>query len=256
MLLAELLRYLSAKRSLDPYVMNEREILSEVARPLEPVLRYLRKASASDIETLFARKFGEGGVIEYYYALCDIIHNELADFGPKEFKTYKESKSDVRVHKANQEIIDLNTTIADYVFNVLRMVYGTKEQPSGEKAYWELGIESGPAKEQAYKRQQSDPIEKRLPKDAYVDVLDLMKIVRQKNNWSHFESVFNIPMSEEKGKAYYLKWMERFNELRRIPSHASPLRMYSEEDFEFLDWLKNKFYSRLEHSGLENGEEN
>ena len=136
------------------------------------------------------------------------------------------------------------------------MVYGTEEQPSGERAYWELGIESAAAKEQAYKRHLLDPINKRLPKDAYVDVLDLMKIVRQKNNWSHFESVFNIPMPEEKGKAYYLKWLERFNELRRIPSHASPLRVYSKEDFEFLDWLKNEFYSRLERARLENGNKN
>ena len=123
--------------------------------------------------------------------------------------------------------------------------------PSGEKAYWEVGIESSSAKEQAYKRQQSDPIEKRLPKDAYVDLLDLMKIVRQKNNWQYFEGVFNIPLPDEKGKAYYLKWMERFNELRRIASHASPLRMYSEDDFEFLDWLNKEFYGRRNRALIE-----
>ena len=51
---------------------------------------------------------------------------------------------------------------------------------------------------------------------AYLEVLDLMKVVRQKENWDHFKDVFNIPKPNKKGKTYYLDWMEEFNELRRI----------------------------------------
>lgn len=141
----------------------------------------------------------------------------------------------------------MEKTIRDYVIYELKRIYGTKEMWSGEKAYWELGIESPKAKEEAYKRQQQViPADRRLPKEAYLDLLDLMKIVRQPKNWPHFESVFNIPKAGEKGKVYYLDWMEKLNELRRIPAHASSLRTYEEEDYEFTNWLQKEFYTRLD----------
>ena len=102
----------------------------------------------------------------------------------------------------------------------------------------------------SYRAQQSVPVEKRLPKEAYLHLLDLMKIVRQKENWPHFEPVFNLPMDGEKGKTYYLDWMERLNELRRVPAHPGSLRTYSEEDYAFVDWLKKHLYTRLEKTSF------
>ncbi len=98
----------------------------------------------------------------------------------------------------------------------------------------------------AGERQQATPVEKRLRKEAYLDFLDLMKIVRQKENWPHFEAVFNIPMSGEKGKVYYLDWWEKLNDLRRIPAHPSSMRVYDEQDYAFVSWLKVELYGRLE----------
>jgi hypothetical protein len=120
---------------------------------------------------------------------------------------------------------------------------------SGEKAYWELGVENSKTKEDAYRRQQEKPPEKRLPREAYVDTVELMKIVRQKNNWDYFKDVVNIPLPGEKGKVYYLDWMERFNKLRRVPAHPSSQRGYTEEDYTFLSWLKHEFYERLNSRG-------
>ena len=89
-------------------------------------------------------------------------------------------------------------------------------------------------------------MDKRLHKFAYLDILPLRDIVKQQNNWVHFESVFNLKMPDENnGKKYYLQWMEDFNELRRISAHPSKHRPYKEADYEFLDWLKLNFYSRL-----------
>ena len=42
----------------------------------------------------------------------------------------------------------------------------------------------------------------------------------------------------------YEPTLAKFNELRRIPAHKNALRTYSEEDFEYLDWLRSEFYSR------------
>ena len=97
---------------------------------------------------------------------------------------------------------------------------------------------------EAYQRQLADQREKQ-PLEAYLTVLELRDIVRQKNNWPHFESVFNIPLVGEKGKHYYLDWMVRFNELRKIPAHPTGGRSYTEEDYEFLRFIKDEVYKRL-----------
>ncbi len=53
-------------------------------------------------------------------------------------------------------------------------VHGTHLMSSGDPAYWELGIESRRAKDNAYKKQQEDPPgPKRLPREAYLDILDI-----------------------------------------------------------------------------------
>ena len=70
--------------------------------------------------------------------------------------------------------------------------------PSGEKAYWELGIENDRVKKNAFDKQLSAPTGQKLPKEAYLDIVDIIEIIKGKSNWLHFEPVFNIPMTDEK----------------------------------------------------------
>ena len=42
----------------------------------------------------------------------------------------------------------------------------------------------------------------------------------------------------------FLDWMEIFNELRKIPAHSSKLRVYSDSDYEFIEWLKSEINVR------------
>jgi len=194
----------------------------------------------------FSRKFGEGGVKEYFYKMCEIVRQEFNDFGSDEFKNFIIKRDDERVADADQLIINLTKDITNHVFSVLKNVHGTHRMPSGDDAYWDLGIESKAAKEKSYKKQQEDPPEKRLPKEAYLDIVDIKSIIQQTNNWIHFEPVFNIPLEgEKKGKKYYTTWLLNFNELRRIPAHKSAFRVYNDEDFEFLDYICSEFYNRL-----------
>jgi len=60
-----------------------------------------------------------------------------------------------------------------------------------------------------------------------------------------FKPVFNIPEPGEKGQAKNLKWMERVNELRRIPAHPAKERKYRVEDFEYIDFIYDEFSQRL-----------
>lgn len=248
MLLAEIISDLSIRSGFEAESAKEEVVLDRVRPYLSAVEKLLAEAPDERIYELFSRKFGEGGVKDYFYALCDCISADqrFSDFGPAEYKQYKAERSDSRYGSANTDVMTLSRAISDYVFEKLVDIYGDQRADGRDEAYWEVGIESAKAKSDAYIRQQQDPADKRLHKFAYLDILPLRDIVKQQNNWSHFQSVFNIQMPDEnKGKKYYLQWMEHFNELRRIPAHPSKLRMYKEADYEFLEWLKQHFYSRL-----------
>ncbi len=73
----------------------------------------------------------------------------------------------------------------------------------------------------------------------------MKKIVEAKAVWPLFKPAFNIPEPGEKGQAKNLKWMERVNELRRIPAHPAKERKYKVEDFEYIDFIHEEFRKRL-----------
>jgi DNA sulfur modification protein DndB len=131
----------------------------------------------------------------------------------------------------------------DHVIEVLKAVHGTQQTASGEQAFWEIGVEKRTVKDNAYKRQQDESLDKRLPKEAYLELLDLKAIIEQKNNWPHFHNMYNLQMpGEQRGKPRFTSWIAQLNEIRRITAHKSSLRTYKESDFEFLDWLRGAYY--------------
>jgi hypothetical protein len=81
-------------------------------------------------------------------------------------------------------------------------------------------------------------------------LIDFDKIIKQPSNWPHLEKIFSIPQPDEKGKKYYLTWLEKLNEIRRNAAHKSPYRQYSEEDFEFVAWIKGQLFDRFEQAGF------
>jgi len=247
LLLSDIFGYLTYKHGIDVHTLDEDSLLKHITKAIDPLATYFKSASDADIYEKFSRRFGEGGVINYFDELCDIIHVATPEFGSPEFLGRRSKRNDQRVTQTHQDIIKLNQDISDYIVQTLKQVYGTEEEESGEKAWWEQGIESQKAKQTAYTRfQEGRRDNKKLPKEAYLDLLDLRDIVRQRNNWPHFQSVFNIPLPEEKGKTYYLDWMERLNKLRRVAAHPSGTRGYEESDYEFMKFIKYHFYRNLE----------
>lgn len=245
-LISEVVKYIEYHNTLDFMAMPPDEVIKRIVSFCEPVFEFIQKAGDSEIAENFARKFGEGGVKEYIFNIYNIVSKQTPDFGSDDFKQFISQKSDSRVAEADNTVINLTRDIHDYVVTILKEIHGIRELQSGEVAFWALGVESRRAKDNAFKKQQADEPDKRLKLEGYLDILDLRDIVKQQNNWMHFESVFNIPMlNEKKGKKFYLQWLADFNELRRIPAHKNALRTYSEEDFEYLDWLRSEFYSRF-----------
>ena len=188
---------------------------------------------------------------EYYFNLCDLIQKKHREFGSQEYKKYVARQADARIDQADADVGDLQHAISHVVIESLKKIYGVSELPSGEKAYWDLGIENAEIKQSAYKKQQMTSVAKRSPKEAYLDLIDFDKIIRQQSNWPHFERIFNLQMPDEKGgKKYYLTWLERLNEIRRHTAHKNPYRQYSEEDLEFVSWIKAQLFDRFAEAGF------
>lgn len=248
LLIADILRYLQSKdakfepREEKPDAISQR--LHEVAKPL---FAFLKVATDSQIEERFSKKFGEGGVRDYFYNLCTIIHEKNSSFGSQEFLEHLAKRKDIRITETSDDILDLEKAVRDSVIAVLKKHYGVKEMKSQEKAYWELGIQNEEIKERAFKAQMTAPAGKKLPKENYLSLIDLMKVIRQPSNWPLFKEIFDIPQADDpKNKQYHLDWIERLNELRKIAAHRSEDRAYEEEDYDFVGWVKRELYERLE----------
>lgn len=245
-LVAEIVRYLEHKNGLDFHALDEKKFATYVGELAKPVFEFVNAASDEEIAKRFSRKFGEGGLKEYLYNLFNLVHEGRTDFGPTEFLNWVAQSESDRVEDANRLVMLLSERLTNYVIDTLKAVHGVKTLPSGDPAFWEIGIESRRVKDNAYDKQQADSAERRKPREAYLDIVDLEDIVKQKNNWDHFEPVFRLPMPSEKaGQKYYLSWIARFNELRRIAAHKNSLRTYTEADLEFLDWLKGQLEDPL-----------
>lgn len=250
-LMQEMLQYLAKDGKFDPTVETPEKIISELVTLAEPVQAFIANAADKQIEIKFSRKFGEGGVAEYFFNLCDLIQKKHKEFGSQEYKKYIARQADARVEQADVDVGDLQHAISQVVIESLKKIHGVEELPSGEKAYWDLGIENAEIKQSAYKKQQMTSVAKRSPKEAYLDLIDFEKIIRQQSNWPHLEKIFNIQMPDEKGgKKYFLSWLERLNEIRRHTAHKNPYRQYSDEDLEFVSWIKAELFDRFTEAGF------
>lgn len=250
LLIQEVLKYLDTVEGFDARLESEEKVTKMLIAFVAPVLQFIGTANDGQIQSKFAKKFGEGGVVSYFYNLCELLLSKYKNFGSKEFHDYRLRQSDARNDQLQRDVLDIQKAVLNVGLQILKKIHGTEETDSGEKAYWDLGIENMDIKLEATRKQQMTPKEKRAPKEAYLDLVDYIKIVKQPNNWSEFSKIFSIQMPDEKkGKTYYLDWIERINQLRRTAAHQSALRGFQDSDFEFVDWLKQALYTNIEAAG-------
>lgn len=253
MLMYEGLRYLHGRDKIDPYTAPPDDLVRALAAFAGPIAQWLKSASDDDIAGRFSRKYGEGGVKEYLFSLCDIVAEKFPDFGSEEYRNYKSRSSDERIAQAKLDVSDITSLISTAVIETLKKIYGTDETQSGEKKFWEYGIVDSSIKEAAYRKQQQAKAEKRAPREAYLDIVDFEKIIRQKGNWEVLKPTFSIPLRgvSPKSKEYHLDWIKEFNDIRNVAAHSSIYRQLSDEDYEFLAWLKGELYDRCARAGFQ-----
>lgn len=236
--IGEVVSYLSHKKSLDFAILKPDDFAGYVVAFCKPIFEFVRDASDEDVKAKFSRRFGEGGVKEYAYHLMQILTSVHSDFGTEEFQRWVEQSTSEKIDEVNQFLMKLAERLTNYVIDTLKKVHGEHRLSSGEPAYWELGVESERIRRNAFEKQERDKT-RRKPKEAYLDIVDLAEIVKQNNNWQHFEHVFkNARPDERAGQKYYLSWIQTFNELRNIAAHKNNLKTYTDEDLEFVEWLR------------------
>jgi len=247
-LLSSLIKYMEVNKSLDPKQLTPQEIIMELEEYVDPVLEYLAKTNDLQIEKDFRVPFGSGGPPEYYYRLCRLVKKEFADFIPEGMDDWEAEQSGEKIAIADSKIKKLNVKVQAYIFNTFKEKYGSQKD-----AYWHKGVVDKKIKTRAYEKSLDDDDEERLPLENYVDFIEYKKIVENKTHWPLFKVVFDIPEPGEKGYSKNLRWMERINELRRIPAHPTEKRHYKVDDFDYIDFIFDEFMQRLdvaERNGL------
>lgn len=240
-LLSSLIKYWEVNTAAQAKEMAAEELVSELEEYLEPVIKFLSKATDDVMESTFKVPFGSGGPPEYYFRLCKIIKQRIADFEPDGMDEWEAEQSEENINAADKKIKEIVLLVQHYIFKILREVYGEEKE-----AYWHKGITDKNIKAEAYKKSLDDDDDKRMNLENYLDVIDYKKIIENKQNWQHFKSVFDIPEPGEKGHAKNIKWLDHINELRRIPAHPSKERNYKIEDFQYIDYIYLQLYSKLQ----------
>jgi DNA sulfur modification protein DndB len=242
-LFGSLIKYWEANTASNSREMEIEEVLMGIDEYVKPIREFLEASTPAQIKQEFQVQFGSGGPPEYYFRLCKLVKAKYADFQPDGMADWEAEQSEDRVKQADTRLKDIVSEMRNYIFSVFRLLYGDRNN-----AYWERGISDKNVKGAAYQRSLDYDIEERLPLETYLEVVEMKKIVENKGVWPTFKAVFNIPEPGEKGQAKNLKWMERINELRRIPAHPARERKYKVEDFEYIDFIYDELMKRLESS--------
>jgi DNA sulfur modification protein DndB len=240
-LLGELVTYMEGNRGLAARELSPEEMIGEVEEYLEPVVKWLEQASQAHLEQELKVQYGSGGPPEYFFRLARIVREQYSDFEPTGMADWLEERSTERIEAADRKLKEINILVQKHIFDVFRTHYGTASD-----AYWEKGVIDKSIKTKAYEKSLDDEAEERLPLENYLEFIEYKTIVENKAHWPLFKPVFDIPLPGDKGYSKNIGWMQRVNELRRIPAHATESRHYKLDDFAFIDFVYARLCENLE----------
>jgi len=244
-LLSAIIEYMESNKGLTARELEPNELITELEEYLDPILSWLSTATSRQMEKEFRVQFGAGGPREYYFRLCDMIRKKFSDFAPDGLEEWAEEQSEEHVAEADRKLKELNINVQKFIFDVFKKKYGEEKD-----AYFYKGVTDKQMKTDAFKASLDVESENRLPLEHYLNFIDYKKIVENKAHWPLFKPVFDIPELEEKGRAKNIQWMDRINELRRIPAHATERRHYKAQDFEYIDDIYDKFMGRVQANAV------
>jgi DGQHR domain-containing protein len=239
-LLGEIIKHQRIVGSL-PVKASETELLESVTEFCGPLLDFIKTGMKEKVDSTLTAGYGSGGPKTLFLRYSQILRRAEPQFVPEGLDDWERAQSEELRTTADQQVQSINSLTIQHIFRVFRSMYGTEGS-----AYWEKGIIQGKIKTAAYGKFQDDDTDTPLPLETYLDFVDLKQIVEHSSRWPIFRDVMNIPLDGEKGLAKNVKWMDRFNEIRRIPAHAAPGRTYSMPDIELLELVAGTLQKRIE----------
>ena len=242
-LFGALVAYLQKDLTKAPRELLPDELVSQVEPFLRPVTDSLHTLSTKLQGQLQSVPYGSRGPREYFFILAQLIQEKFPDFHPDGMDAWRLEQSADSIAEADRKLRDLNVLVQRTIFDIFREEYGSENE-----AYWHKGVTDKAIRTKAYHKSLDDD-DDRLPPENYLDFIEYKKIVEHKSHWNLFKPQFDIPEKDAKGVAKNVGWMERINELRRIPAHATEQRRYKAEDIEYIDWVFYEFTYRLEAAG-------
>ena len=234
-LLQALTDYMSSKTGQDPANLEADELIGQITPYLQPVLDFVAVTDDADFAKRFKQPFGSGGPPRYFHQLCLIVRSKFPDFVPAGFEEFAVEQASETTERADAMTKELVDRVHRHVVTVLKTSY------PGE--HFDKGVPQKDIKLSAMNKKYEDG-EQQMPPENYLELIDLKKIVEHQNNWELFKDTMNVQLlNDRKGQQKYLKWLERLNEVRRIPAHPYG-RSYKETDLDFLEFLDEQLSAR------------
>lgn len=241
MLLGEMVQYLYGADISKFLRRSEQQLLSDIGPLLEPITTFI-KAGGPRVDEVFTVPFGSGGPREYLFRLVRLIRGSFNEFGPSDFGKWETAQREDLRKQADEQLQTIVLLVQRHMFRVFKRIFG-----EDKNAYFEKGVSNRDIKVNAYKKSVEYEEDDRGPLETYLDFIDLKKIIEGKDRWPLLGSVFDIKLRDDsKGSAKNLRWMDRINELRRIPAHPADGRNYKAEDFELIDFVCNTLETRID----------
>lgn len=239
LLLTALIKYYEELSGLSAREIAVDELFVEIQVYIEPISILLSKATPKSMEEQFKVQYGSTGPRQYYFRLCKIINSVHPSFCPDGFIEWEETQNQEKIEETDKKIKDINSKVGSIIGKVFKEMFGNDQYI--EKAVGKYKSEM--VSDALNKRMKEGKLE--VPVEAYFDFIDFKKIVEIKDYWSEFKKFFDIPEPGEKGLAKNIKWMDRINELRRLPAHASEHREYAHGDFDYVDYIHTALLNNI-----------
>ncbi len=240
LLLAELVKFIEKTSSKPLRSQTEQQFIEHIGEYIDPLLDFLQ-SDEQNVDTLLNVQYGSGGPRELLNRLARVMRKGYPDFKPDGYDDWERSQSEELRLNADQQVQQINIMVQKHIFSVFRSMYGEEKN-----AYLEKGVTIKEIKSKAYTKSLDYEADARLPLEAYMDFIDYKRIIEQKDRWPIFKSVLDIPIGGGKGQAKNVEWMDKFNEIRRVPSHAAENRVYKAEDFSLLEEVSGTLKARID----------
>ncbi|RXT21718.1 hypothetical protein B5U98_14720 [Bosea sp. Tri-39] len=236
-LAAELVDYMQQKDNTAAREISPDDLAEQTLILAEPLLEFFRTSTEAEFKEKFPIVFGSGGPRRFFLQAATIVNEALADFRPDGLIDHIAETSKDRTERADRSVKWIVDILHAHVVDALRASYGAD--------FFEKGIRNKEIKIKAYsKRADTDP-DGQTPLENYLDVIELKKIVDSPENWPIFKETLNIKLADQQnGLAKYTKWIEEFNEIRKIFAHPYN-RKYSDDNLKVLETIESALTKNL-----------